>query len=515
LKNNPQRARTSAFLTLMATQHFEQLLSTATKSGAITQAGRDWLTLALDPEHHRNRCIQAGFPDGYPANNMIRTLNEQQTFTLPYGTDGTWKGIVFSIPEICTQTLGLASSQNHVLDGLYKYVVSDGITPVQWGLYNAVFVPGASSELLPSNFSADFTYPAGTLLYHSNHAAYCDGYARMVSGSFKVCNTSVVTSLGGSGTAFRVPTQLRDAAFTLATTSTAASAYPTTIRSAPPLTLEMAYLIPGSVAFDLKDGIYMPLTFREPPKLGVCRYITDVWAVDDIPNDLNQYFVRTEYTGAGAKSMGAVRTTPNPCARDSGTNICGVFLEGLTQGMSFNLMTKTQYEIFPSPKSTDITLARPPPKFDEISWELYRRIAQNLPAYATFDSNDSSSWWDVVCAAGVAAARVIPHPLFAAAVMPTLSVARQVFERRQPRSSPLNTFARDAAKKGGQGVIGTSKGGTGGKPTPSAVREQMLANTELTKKKVLAALHAGAKPPTYAEKSALAQIYRKRRTGRR
>lgn len=478
----------------MATAHFENLLARAVRAKALTPKGRDWLTLALDPEHHKNACVQPGFPDGRPGNNIIRTINEQQTFTLPDGIDGTWSGVIFSVPELCSQELAIGTQTNHIFSALHKFVKADG-TPVKWGLYNAVFIPGVAAPPFPGDFTGDFTYPAGTLFYHSNFSAYCDGQSRLVAGSYKVCNTSTVTNLGGSATAFRSVTEYREAVFTVSVTNQASTATPCTFTTGPPLTLEDAYHIPGSTAVDWKEGVYQVLTFRHPPRIGLCRYNTNAFFVDDLPNATNNVFVRTQYDALGEPmNLQSSRTAAPPCIRDAGTDVSGIFVSGLTAGMSMTLFMRTQLETFPTAHSTDITLARPAPPCDEVAWELYRTILRGLPTYAPFRANDSSMWWDVICAAGVAAAHVIPNPLFASLVMPTLSLARQITTRSPPQRGPLTILAQDASSKGKTNVLGvskasdTSKASNGGKPTQSNVRDQIRQSQKAQQNRVVNAL---------------------------
>lgn len=411
----------------MTKLNFEKQLDAAVASGAMTTAGRDWLTLALDPEHHKNPCTQRGYPDGTQASNLVRTINEQETFTLPEGVDGTWTGLIFSLPELCQKKLALKEAENHVYgpSAPKKFVRSDGVTPVQWGLFNAVFVPGAGAPVLPTNFLVDFVYPAGTLFYNSNHSQYCTGLSRLVGGSFKVCNTSTVTNLGGSGTAFRVPAAPREITWTAAATDPAQNMVPATMSVAPPSDITSAYRMPGSVAFDLKDGIYMPLVLNSPPTVGYCRYQQEFLTEEDAPNTDVDTYVKTEYDAFGNPiPLNAARSGPYPCTRSTGTDVCGAYLTGLTTGMQFSLFMKTFIETFPSPHNPDITFATKPPPFDDVAWELYCATAKRLPVYATFDANDSSMWWNVVCAAGMVAARVIPNPLFGASLMIALRSAR-------------------------------------------------------------------------------------------
>jgi len=446
------------------TTHFEQILKSAVKNGSMTRAGADWLTLALDPEHHKNPCTQVGFPDGTKANNLIRTVNEQEHFIIPsnVGSD-TWHAAVFSIPELCQKNIALAQVTNHVVNVVNPWTLSDGITPIKWGLFNAVFAP-TTITLFPTDFTVPFTYPAGTIVYNSNYSQYCEGLSRFVGGSFKVCNTSTVGSLGGAGTAFRVPAQAREISWSYQTTGSAASMTTGSMNGSPPSTTSDAYKIPGSIAFDLKDGVYMPLILNSPPDTGYCRYQQEFLVEADLPNTPVDTYVRAEYTAAGATvPLGGARTAPYPCTRTTQTDICGSYMTGLQPGMQFTLFTKVFIETFPSPHNSDITLSRAAAPYDEVAWDLYRATVKRLPAYATFDSNDSSKWWDVVCAAGFVASRVIPHPLFAALVMPTIKTIRTISENpteyRGYRSRGLATLASDAQRKASSpAVVSVSTG---------------------------------------------------------
>ena len=373
-------------------QHFEQILKSAVKNGSMTRAGVDWLTLALDPEHHKNPCTQNGFPDGTKANNLIRTVNEQEQFIIPsnVGAD-TWHGIVFSIPELCQKALGLSQWTNHVVSGVQEWTLSDGVTPIKWGLYNVVIAP-TTTELFPTDFTIPFVYPAGTIVYNSNYSQYCEGLSRFVGGAYKLCNTSTVGMLGGAGTAFRVPAVARDITWTTSVTAKADLLAPGTMNGSPPATYADAYKIPGSIAFDLKDGIYMPLVLNSPPDTGFCRYQQEFLVEADIPNTAVDCYVRTEYTALGAATdLNAARVAPYPCARSTQTDICGSYLTGLQPGMQFTLFTKAFIETFPSPHNADITLSRNAPPFDEVAWDLYRAIAKRLPAYATLSAPPGSS----------------------------------------------------------------------------------------------------------------------------
>lgn len=429
----------------MATK-FEKILASAEKQKVITPAGKDYIEMALNP-FPNDEVRAVGYPDGVRGRSIVRVINESFSISAPAGLVGAYDLHVFSFPEACQATMGLANSTHHVFDSVPNgWFEAGGTTPFALGLFNVILVP-AGQDTLPSGSAAAVTLPTGSQVWRTNYSMYCNGPTRVIAGGFKVISTSATLYEGGSSTIYRKASQATDASFYQ--DAGWGQAAPVVCRqfTTPPGNLADANLIPGIVTGKAKDGAYVPLIFRDIGIARPCRYNTIVAMPTDEPDTTCPTWVRTRYVGAAPQPLGTAFSTGGPltCIKETASDLCGVYLAGCNNEATFTVSTRAVLQTFPTITDRDLTLARPSPDNDPVALEVYKRITDEMHVAGVADSNPTGSWWRDVCRVGVAASALIPHPLFSSAVANTLPVIAGIADLT------LGNSTRKAVTKSGNG----------------------------------------------------------------
>ena len=91
------------------TSTFERVLDTAIAKHALTQSGKDFLEMTLNP--FPNTEIRAvGYPDGRRARHTLRVVNDTFSISAPAGLVGAYDLHVFSFPQACSIKFGIGVS---------------------------------------------------------------------------------------------------------------------------------------------------------------------------------------------------------------------------------------------------------------------------------------------------------------------------------------------------------------------------------------------------------------------
>jgi len=420
----------------MATKHFQDQLETAVKQGALTEKGRAWLYSALNV-FSDTRFEPAGFPDSTRGSTVVRNVNH--VVSIPNGTStvgGAFDLYVFSFPEICQLAWASQISIRHIVDPVIAGWFKPDGSPVRFGLFNAFLLP-VGTVFYPPTFGVAYTLPAGSWCYNSNFTEFCTGRARITAAAYKVQAVGPVLDTGGGALHWRLPAGRESTGYSFSSLGTrvVSQTAPAIQVTLPPGNVAEARLIPDSHTGAAGDGAYMNLQFNRMPELAYCGYDLTVGAFADYPNLPNRVLIRGTYSGAlgdppdsinasvaGASSYG--------CGRYTGTDLCGSYFTNVPEANAFQMHVRLAIEESPAPTHPDTTLAHPSPPEDALAWELYQRIVTRVATSARFGDNDTGAWWNAICAAGVVVSSVIPHPLFRAAVMPTIRFAKALDERR-------------------------------------------------------------------------------------
>jgi hypothetical protein len=428
---------------------FEKILNTAEKAKAITPCGKDYLEMALNP-FPNDEVRAVGYPDGTRGRSIVRVVNETFSVAAPAGLVGAYDLHVFSFPEACATTFALFDSQNHVRqNGPNAWLQSDGVTPVQIGLFNIFLVP-AGYDTLPSASAGAVTLPVGSAVWTTNYSGYCAGPTRVIAGGFKVVSTSPTIYEGGGSVLYRKASQATDAVFHDGMGQL--PIHGTSVRqfTAPPGSVQAATLIPGCVTGKARDGAYVPLIFRDIGVARPCRYNITMVMPSDEPNALEPTWLRYRYA-AGVPVPNTDSFTAGglmPCVKETASDICGAYFTGVSNEGTFTVTTRAVLQTFPTITDPDLTLARLSPDNDPVALDVYRRITDEMHVAGIASSNHTGSWWREICKVGVAASALIPNPMFARAIAGTLPVLAGIADLTLGNSSRRAVGAKRVAGNG-------------------------------------------------------------------
>lgn len=127
----------------------------------------------------------------------------------------------------------------------------------------------------------------------------------------------------------------------------------------------------------------------------------------------------------------------------------GAYFTGLPGQTQLTITVRKGIETFPSFKDPLVTLARATPDYDPAFFELYKRIAQELPSGVAVGENASGDFWDKILTVIQAAAPVL-GPMMGPAGGLLASGASQAAKLIQKKR---NEKANDSDFKGGKASV--------------------------------------------------------------
>jgi len=403
----------------------EKLLQRMVDDKTISECGKDWLTIAVDPFHDHQLKHLEGYPDVQTGNSVVRCIKQSITVAAPTGVTGNWDCHIVQWPWVVANMTAtpVGNIANAARSG---QVLSQNITtPVlnqPCGGLQIYFVPAGQplNILAPGNpATAAATILIGTL---SVPVGYTQGVSRLIGMGFEVHNTTSQLNVQGAITPWRqMANENSDVKWTVfdnntnPSTSTASFGGPF-VRS-PPITLAEAVLLPGTRTWEAKDGCYSVSTFHtteNPAELIAPRtpVITSADA-DDLESVVSTTSVFSMIPGP---IVAGSTLRPVSAFRIFNIHQSGAVLTGLSQQTTLTINWNVFMESFPSNAEQDILpLATPSCEFDPDVLDLYSRIMVELPVGVPVRENGLGDWFfDAVTSAAKYIGPVLsalPHPI--------------------------------------------------------------------------------------------------------
>lgn len=447
--------------------------------GILTEPGKQWLTIALDPWHDTEVTGLRGLPDEGIGKSVVFQLIQEYSISkntapavLPAGN---WKIRVVNYPFI-----GVSSDPE-------GHTMSPGLS------YGDIITQDNTTTLLVPvqvNYAADGVDFTDTAVSGLSNAQGCNLPSTLTKGTFKVIamgieivNTTAVLNKQGLMTCVRMNQPDSEGFTPYVSLSTPANAWTLKtmfpLRTPPKNLAEMAYY-PGFTQDEAKDGYYAPVILKlnrdthYPTGCGLLLMDDDSTASYQFSNPVACHSSKIVGRTVAGNTSTFYTNGSNVLYVPQNSNV--VMMTGLSDETTLTLRVRWVVERFPSDAESDILpIATPTAPYDPFALEIYSRVVQKMPAGVPFTENPMGEWWnkmlDVIEEYIAPAVAAIPHPI-AQAVSPILGKAKtlRVAEALPP---PPPTNDRKVRRKkvdttiqpGGTGVAGsTGRGANGVRP---------------------------------------------------
>jgi len=400
----------------------EKFLATTGARLGLTEAGRKWLTMAIDP-FNDELDNHDGFPDGVGQLNLVEQCRETLGVSAPSGCTTNWDMMVINLPWLTLVKM----YQAHQLSGASGSGadLSTNLMPAWYssGSGSACTIGGLVIFTAPSanNNWNPCTSTTGWNIYNLTPTAQqIAGNYRCTDAGFEVCNATSELYKQGMVTLWRTPVPVRNESVTgLCSGSTFNGTSPAQVMNMDswPITSNAAFLSNNSIQLPAAGGCYVPSVINDLDTIGYTNYnatqpfivmgnasgnVTPATGANLLP------YQTQDATGQGTWSMAPVAWT--------NFHMSGALFTGLSLSSTMQVNAKWGIERFPSQNdSVLVPFARPVPDRDLIAAAMYSHIIDHMPVGSDFLSNGFGDW--IQDALGTAADFIapvlsaIPHPI--------------------------------------------------------------------------------------------------------
>jgi len=441
----------------------EKALALAAQRG-VTEAGKIWLTEALDPFHDTSIDV-VGYPDPINSSTLVYEINQSIQLTAPTGivSTDTWSAHIFNLPELQSNNLISDVARN-----IYAYQAVPASTNVAaMGLLNVVswtssvttstFDLSANNQPQTINSTPSFrTYQNSTVTNPQNTTGATNywGASRVVGLAFEIENTSSDLNKQGTTTCYRMPQVNQVGMTAYSSTAIAASWYfpsLTCTSKLPPVTVTDALQLDGSSQWDAADGAYVVCTQASLDNPLVT------------PQPMNRQFgytVGSAYTGmsnTGSAWVGNFSNSATAALSYNASmnnfkpipfNTSGVFLTGLSPNSTFNVRLRIIMERAPSFDEGQIAnFANKSPPYDPIAFEIYSRAIYELPVGVGYNENPLGEWFKKVVSAVRGGAEFLTPVIPQAQIVAQVAKAIQGITASKGEKQQVRADKKQAKKK--------------------------------------------------------------------
>ncbi len=374
----------------------EKLLNRWVGEKQLSADGKAFLKQNLDPFMDIKVKNLVGWPDVETGYSVVRCINQQITLSPPPSvTPGSnWDCAVVLHPWLNNHVMTLSTVRaNNIITN---------ITPAVTFPVGGIQAFGDTS---PMTFTLDSTPSLGQILLPSSVA---QGVGRVVGIGYEVHNTTAELYKQGSVTTSLLTNENRTSSmFYIQDPATAAFITGVPLRSYPS-TLADVTIVPGSVTWEAKDGVYCVGHFHsnENSPFNV-DYVNPILPVTDDTygtNVSNVYYPNPIPAGGSDRASQACHLHPYHSTI--------TWFSGLSYTTTLQLSAKIYYETFPYLSEPDvITLAKPSSEYDPLALEIMSHALASMPVAVKVDENFQGQWWADVVDSIASVLNFIPHPL--------------------------------------------------------------------------------------------------------
>lgn len=358
----------------------------------ITQEGKEWLTLALDPFHDYNKQV-AGYPDADASQTVVSCYQYQTDVST--GGSGNWDCHIYSG---CVAKADNLSVFNLAAD--WKNISEPAPTQQNTWLHAPLTIekfatPGHSfTPTIPAVVS-----PVVTTLPAPDITDLCAGITRVIGMGFEIHNTTAELHKQGTITCYRMP-QMGSQYQIRATNNGATFVTPVVgeMRRLRPCSVADANLLKGTRTWNASEGAYCTVlqnSVHNPLKqLESQQLLYNANASTGAASTVLASQWDAQGPGAVAPNATSSAFEPNQIIPFDTT---GVFLTGLSEQTTFTVKLKVYVERAPTWTEPNLAvLASPSAGYDVRALELYAQVVNHLPPGVKVSDNAFGDWWKAV-----------------------------------------------------------------------------------------------------------------------
>jgi hypothetical protein len=421
----------------------------------LSQAGLDWMTIALDPFHDTEMNCP-GFPDLISSKSIVQCITQTVNVT---NTASAYDCHIFFLP--CSQIWSANIWSNQLLRTLITpdgFIAGTQTGPIlNPGLNVLTTFPGVSwySSTAGTNFPE-----AGLPL------SFGAGQTRLVAVGWEVVNTTPVTLMQGSVTAYKSPNTFVNSVITSGGefVSDATVSYPIQFGALPPGTQTDAALFPNSRTWQASEGLYQIATLNETqnpyasPVPGLAGFMTVPNETDLLDATPNLAYIPTLNDAATALPIAPIIAYPYASNHGFPWDVSGAVFAGLSAQSTLQVTVKYYVERIPTISDPNLlVLCRQPPSYDPLALEIYSRVVAKLPVGCKVDENPLGEWFDTVMDIVAAGLPIVGSSL--AAIFPPAAALGAALGVTAAEIRKMNKDARDKNLKQSTAVLVNSKNG--------------------------------------------------------
>lgn len=373
----------------------KDFLQTLANNHDITQDGKEWLTLALDPFHDYNHQI-AGYPDADASQTVVSCYQYQMDLTKPPLAGAVnWDAHVYTTPACMAENLSLFN-----LSADWKTTTEPNpAIQTSWAHAPLVITTNTQgSNMFPVTPLPVADIPVTVTLPAKGSVDLCSGITRVIGMGFEITNTTAEISKQGSLTVYRMPQ--RGDPYQMRTVSNGTLVAPVTgtMWREAPSSLAQINLLKGTRTWAASEGCYCTVlqnSVSNPMKQVESGQI--LYSKESDTGEV-QLIKASQYDAVGAAAVSpnatAVAFAPNQTMPFDTT---GVYLSGLSPTTTLTIKLKVYVERAPTWSDPQLAvLASPSAGYDVRVLELYAQAINHLPPGVKVNENAFGDWWRAV-----------------------------------------------------------------------------------------------------------------------
>lgn len=358
----------------------------------ITQDGKEWLTLALDPFHDYNKQV-SGYPDADASQTVVSCYQYQTEVSSQANTN--WDCHIYSGCVAKPDNLSTFS-----LAADWKSISEPASTQQFTWMHSPLTIEkfpttgNAFTPTIPATVS-----PSVSTLPALDNTDLCAGITRVIGMGFEIHNTTSEIHKQGTITCYRMPQmgsqyQIR----ALNNAGTFVTPVIGEMFRLRPCTVAQANLLKGTRTWNAAEGAYCTVlqnSVHNPLKqLESQQILYNTEASTGAASTVIASQWDAQGPGATAPNATASSFEPNQIMPFDTT---GVFLTGLSPETTLTVKLKVYVERAPTWAEPNLAvLATPSAGYDVRALELYAQVVNLLPPGVKVADNAFGDWWKAV-----------------------------------------------------------------------------------------------------------------------
>jgi len=379
----------------------DRLMDKISRELGLSECGKAWVTVALDPYHDTPVESLKGYPDTNEAASVVQVVKSSYSVSVPTAiTTGNWDCHICSFPWLNpSPSIQAQNSVGQVYTGNFNIVdtINTGNTP--WGglMVDAV-TPGTATfqNISSTPFNLDFSGTTST---------YTVFEWRQIATGFEVINTTSDLNIQGTVTCYRQPWPPRESKSSTAFWNNTGGSgltfvsgtLDTVFGPSPPNSIAEAMLLPGTVQWKAKEGAYVVSTLNSNDLPAGGDNTTPILDDGTSVATSRAFGAEESFTIVGASNTYVLKNVVPFGTALTDFNYGGAYFTGLSNSTTLTVNLIRYFERFPSVViPTDrplVVLATPSCRNDPQAQELYSAVIRHMPVGVPQRFNGIGDWF--------------------------------------------------------------------------------------------------------------------------